>query len=90
MIFRSWARTKNSLLRSKHLDEQVAWIGEVEPAMSFGELVFADRSRAIILAQSLNLPPGEEDAQDMILNKIFLHLGVSRTHSCYFRYSFTR
>ena len=80
MTFRSRARTDNSLLRSNRLDEPVAWIGGLEPVTSFGELVLADGPRAMILAQSLSIPLGEEDAPTTTLNKIFLHLGVSCTH----------
>ena len=89
MTFRSRARTDNSLLRSKYLGEQVAWIGGVE-VTSFGELVFSDSPRVVILAQSLNLPPGEEDTRATTLNKIFLYLGVSCMHLAFlFRYLFT-
>lgn len=75
---RSRARTENSLLRSKHQNEQVTWIGGVVPEISFGELVHASEPDVAVLAKSLDLPPGGEDVQFLSLNEIFRHLGVSR------------
>lgn len=81
---RSRARLHNSLLHSKNLNEQVAWIGGMDPSISFGELVFADESRIAILAESLGLPLGGEDAHASTLNKIFRRLGVSCTDFMFF------
>ena len=81
---RSHARTENSLLRSKYLEEQVAWIGGEDPAISFGQLVHVSESHLPSLAKSLELLPSEEESQVSILNKIFRQLGVSCTDFTYF------
>ena len=87
----SRVRADNSLLRSNHLNEKVAWIGG-EPdgsAMSFGDLVFGSELHLPSLANSLNVPISEGDSKVSLLNEIFRQVGVSCTDSMHFYHSFT-
>ena len=73
-------------MRSGHLAEPVAWIGNFPDGMgavvSFGDLVRAERHLMIGLAESFSLSITEESDRVDILNNIMEYLGVGCGHLC--------